>query len=33
MKKIGNLRKIILSIMFFVIEFPLTIASYQIFKN
>ena len=33
MKKTPNLRKMILLIMFFVIEFFFTIASYQSFKN
>ena len=33
MKKIWNLRKIILLIMFFVVEFFLTVASYQFFVN
>ena len=33
MKKIQNLRKIILLMMFFVVEFFLTIASYQFLKN
>ena len=32
-KKISNLRKIIILIMFFVIELSLTVVSYQFFKN
>ena len=33
MIKIENIRKIVLSVMFFVIEFFLTIASYKLFRK